>query len=471
VAEFTMPSLGADMDSGTLVEWLVAEGDTVRRGDPIAVVDTDKAAIEVESFDDGVVESFLVEPGTRVAVGTPLARLAPAGAPVPAAHAPVPGPALEPAPAAVIPAPRAPQPPVRIGAPPLRHHAAELGVDLTKVVGTGPHGEVTRSDVDRAAVAAAKAATPGTKPAAAPKKLRVSPYARRLAQELGVDLAEVTDTGPDGVVRADQVRAAAKAPTPAREAKPAVPGGEAKPAAPESAAGPMVPKPGAPGPKATAGAARATIAALMSRAKREIPHYYVATTADLSALTEWLRRSNRDRPVSGRIVPAAAILKATALAAREHPELNGFWVDDGFVPGEDVHLGVAVHVRGGALVAPAIHHAADLDLPAVMAALRDLVGRARAGRLRRAELADPTLTVTDLGDQGVEEVIGVIYPPQVALLGVGRVVERPWAVDGMIGVRPTVRLTLSGDHRATDGASGARFLNTLERLLQHPEEL
>jgi pyruvate dehydrogenase E2 component (dihydrolipoamide acetyltransferase) len=136
-----------------------------------------------------------------------------------------------------------------------------------------------------------------------------------------------------------------------------------------------------------------------------------------------------------------------------------------------VHLGVAVHVRGGALVAPAIHHTADLSLPEVMAALRDLVTRARAGRLRRAELADPTLTVTDLGDQGVEEVIGVIYPPQVALLGVGRIVERPWAVDGLLGVRPVVRLTLSGDHRATDGATGARFLNAVEERLQHPEEL
>jgi pyruvate dehydrogenase E2 component (dihydrolipoamide acetyltransferase) len=435
VAEFTMPSLGADMDSGTLVEWLVAEGDTVHRGDPIAVVDTDKAAIDVESFDDGVVESFLVEPGTRVAVGTPLARLTSAGAPaaVPRA-APATVPAGPPA-TAVIPAPRAPRPPARIGAPPLRHHAAELGVDLTKVVGSGPHGEVTRGDVDRAAKEAK------------PTRVRVSPYARRLAQELGVDLAEIPGTGPDGVVRAEQVRAAA-APAPTRKSKPA-----------------------APERKAEAGASRATIAALMSRAKREIPHYYVATTVDLSGLTEWLRRTNRERPVSGRIVPAAAILKVTALAAREHPELNGFWVDDGFVPGDDVHLGVAVHVRGGALVAPAIHHTADLDLPAVMAALRDLVSRARAGRLRRAELADPTLTVTDLGDQGVEEVIGVIYPPQVALLGVGRVIERPWAVDGMIGVRPTVRLTLSGDHRATDGASGARFLNTVERLLQHPEDL
>lgn len=218
-------------------------------------------------------------------------------------------------------------------------------------------------------------------------------------------------------------------------------------------------------------ATRATIAALMTRAKREIPHYYVASTVDLHELTTWLRRTNRERSVADRIVPAAAILKATARAARENPALNGFWTEAGFVPAEEVHLGVAVRVRDSALVAPAIHHTADLALAELMAALRDLVRRARAGTLRRAELADPTLTVTDLGDQGVEEVIGIIYPPQVALLGVGRIVERPWAVDGMLAVRPTTRLTLSGDHRATDGATGARFLTTVERLLQHPEEL
>lgn len=453
-----MPSLGADMDFGTLSEWLVHEGDTVHRGDPMAVIDTEKSAIEVESFDDGVVETFLVEPGTRVPVGTPLATLAPLGATAPAQR---------------VPAPRVPEPasPKAGAAPPLRHHAAELGVDITEVTGTGPHGGVTRADVDRAAAAmreeatrasaavALETPTPEAVPAA-PSTARVSPYARRLAKELGVDLAVITGTGPGGSVRADDVAAASQPPATETAETPVL---EA-----EQAAAPAAAPPATATPERTA---RATIAALMSRAKREIPHYYVATTVDLAATTEWLRRTNKERSVSERLVPAAVILKATALTAREHPELNGFWVDDRFVPGDDVHLGVAVSVRGGALVAPAIHHTADLDLTELMATLRDLVKRARAGRLRRAEMADPTLTVTDLGDQGVEEVIGVIYPPQVALLGVGRVVERPWAVERMVGVRPTVRLTLSGDHRATDGATGARFLNTLERLLQHPEEL
>lgn len=453
-----MPSLGADMDAGTLVEWLVHEGDTVHRGDPIAVVDTDKSAIEVESFDDGVVEAFLVEPGTRVAVGTPLASLS-AISPEPAAagaRAEAAAKQVAATPPPRIPAPRLPG----TVAPPLRHHATELGVDIASVTGTGPGGSVTRRDVDRAAAEAKAAATVpeaaaaphAVLPAPAPRRARVSPYARRLAEQLGVDLNRVHGTGPGGSVRAEDVRQAATVPE--------APGTKAPPT-------PVAEEPPAPAERS----ARATIAALMSRAKREIPHYYVATTVDLSPATEWLRRTNRERPVSERIVPAAVVLKATALAAREHPELNGFWVDGRFVPGEAVHLGVAVSVRGGALVAPAIHHTADLSLPEVMAALRDLVKRARAGRLRRAELADPTLTVTDLGDQGVEEVIGVIYPPQVALLGVGRIAERPWAADGMIGVRPTVRLTLSGDHRATDGATGARFLNTLERHLLHPEEL
>jgi pyruvate dehydrogenase E2 component (dihydrolipoamide acetyltransferase) len=479
VREFTMPSLGADMDAGTLAEWLVQEGDTVHRGDPIAVVDTEKSAIEVESFDDGVVERFLVEPGTRVPVGTPLARLAPVGA---AAATPL-APAAESEPTSTearVPAPRAPLPRHPGAAPPLRHHAAELGVDIATVVGTGPHGGVTRADVDRAAarmrngdehvgpsptVAPEAPAEPVALAAHAAPGRRASPYARRLAKELGVDLAEVRGTGPGGSVRGEDVAAASRSSAPQR-ARSRQPTAEAVPE--------PVERPGEhPGgePVAARESGRATIAALMSRAKREIPHYYVATTVDLTATTTWLRRTNKERPVSERLVPAAVILKSTALAAREHPELNGFWVDGGFVAGEDVHLGVAVRVRGGALVAPAIHHAADLDLTTLMASLRDLVRRARAGRLRRAEMADPTLTVTDLGDQGVEEVIGVIYPPQVALLGVGRIVERPWAADGMIGARPTVRLTLSGDHRATDGATGARFLNTLEQHLQHPEEL
>ena len=216
---------------------------------------------------------------------------------------------------------------------------------------------------------------------------------------------------------------------------------------------------------------RKSIAAAMSRSKREIPHYYLSTTVDLTRALDWLHEQNRALPVADRLVPAALLLKATALAAEAMPAMNGFWVDDAFQPAPQVHLGLAISLRGGGLVAPALHDAAHLGLPELMAKMRDLVARARAGRLRGSELSDPTLTVTNLGEQGVEAVHGVIYPPQVALVGFGRVTERPWAVDGLIGVRPLTTLTLAGDHRATDGFTGARFLADIDRRLQQPEEL
>jgi pyruvate dehydrogenase E2 component (dihydrolipoamide acetyltransferase) len=198
----------------------------------------------------------------------------------------------------------------------------------------------------------------------------------------------------------------------------------------------------------------------------------VATTIDLGAALSWLRTVNDQRPPAERLLPATLLLKATALATRQVPALNGFWDEvDGFLPSDAVHLGVAVSLRAGGLIAPAIHDADQLTLDELMAALRALVGRVRSGRLRSSEMADPTITVTNLGDQGVDEVHGVIYPPQVALVGFGRIAERPWARDGMLGVRPTVRATLAADHRSSDGLVGARFLATLDRLLQTPEEL
>jgi len=216
---------------------------------------------------------------------------------------------------------------------------------------------------------------------------------------------------------------------------------------------------------------RTVIANLMSRSKREVPHYYLSTTVDLARAMAWLHERNRALDVSHRLVPAALLLKATALAAQATPAMNGFWVDGGFTPGGSVHLGIAISLRGGGLIAPALHDAADLSIEELMAGMRDLVTRARTGRLRGSELSDSTITVTNLGEQGVETVYGVIYPPQVALVGFGRVVERPWAVDGLIGVRPVTTLTLAGDHRATDGFTGARFLADIEQRLQHPEDL
>jgi pyruvate dehydrogenase E2 component (dihydrolipoamide acetyltransferase) len=209
----------------------------------------------------------------------------------------------------------------------------------------------------------------------------------------------------------------------------------------------------------------------MARSKREIPHYYLTQGIDLRAATEWMRETNAGRGVEQRLVPAVLLLKATALAARKVPEVNGFYTDGAFHPSEHVHLGVAVSLRGGGLVAPAIHDADQRSLDDLMASLKDVVSRARAGRLKGSEMSDPTITVTNLGDQGVESVVGVIYPPQVALGGFGRIVERPWAVDGMLAVHPVVTASLAADHRVTDGHRGGLFLAAVDDLLQRPEEL
>jgi pyruvate dehydrogenase E2 component (dihydrolipoamide acetyltransferase) len=449
MAEFTMPSLGADMDEGTLTEWLVGPGDTVAKGDVVAVVETTKSTIEVECFDSGTVSSLLVAPGTTVPVGTPLAVIGPTTEF--SARTAVQQPAM--------PSPRSHPASVRevtggdeaASTPLVKHLARQKDIDLSTVHGSGEGGQITRADVERAA----------SRPR---RRIPASPLARRLAQSLDVDLGRVRGTGRNGTVRADDVRAAAEDRAPRTSSRP--------PAAGSSPAPPVHPSVGSgPAPGARGSITRSAISALMTRANRDIPHYYLSTTIDLAAATTWMLDRNANSPVRERLVPAALMLKSVALAARQVPELNGHWKDDDFVPANDVRLGVAVSLRGGGLAAPALANADRMLLPELMEALRDLVARARRGRLRASETADPTLTVTNLGDQGVETVFGVIYPPQVALVGLGRVVERPVAVDGMLTVHPTVTATLSADHRASDGATGARFLTALDRLLQRPEEL
>jgi pyruvate dehydrogenase E2 component (dihydrolipoamide acetyltransferase) len=389
MGEFLMPSLGADMEAGTLVEWLVKPGDTVKRGDIIAVVETEKGAIEVEVFEAGVVEALLIESGARVPVGTVLATIRAEGAPLEGA--------------------RAPAPPPRPLAP-------------------------------------------------APPRIRVSPLARRRAEELGVDLASVQGTGPGGAITREDVEGAAAIP---RAAPPPVE---------EAAAPPAAPRPERPAADRYA-AMRHAIAAAMARSKREIPHYYLQTFIDMERSLAWLEAENLRRPVSERILYAALLLKAVALAVREVPEVNGFWVDEKFQPAASVHVGVGISLRQGGLVAPAIHDTDKKSMVEVMRDLRDLVGRARSGSFRSSEVSDPTITVTNLGEQGVESVYGIIYPPQVALVGFGKIIERPWAIQGMLTVRPILTATLAADHRASDGHRGGLFLAAIDRLLQEPEKL
>jgi pyruvate dehydrogenase E2 component (dihydrolipoamide acetyltransferase) len=476
VAEFRMPALGADMDEGTVLEWLVKPGDEVRKGDAIAVIDTAKSAIDAESFCTGTVGQLIIGVGQTVPIGTVLATITEPGEgeTAPGVPAVMPAERKEPKRPQRQAAPRKRAPkrgaasenqPAAPVSPLIRRRARELGVDLAKLHGSGREGSVTRADVERAAADQQAISQPvvAQPPARPPKgqlppdraasRRPVTPRARRIAAELGVDLPGVTGTGPDGSVREADVRRSAAA-------------GQAGQLPPAAAAEPI-----ARSAAERTQSMRQAIARLMARSKREIPHYYVSNTVDMTSALSWLRERNRELDVSERLVPAALLLKAAALAARRVPGLNGYWVDDQFSPAGPVHLGLAISLRGGGLLTPAIHNAADLRLDELMTQMRDLVSRARTGRLRSSELTDATITVTNLGDQGVESVFGIIYPPQVALVGFGKIIERPFAAGGLIGARPAVVTTLAADHRATDGYTGARYLTAVSDLLQRPEEL
>jgi pyruvate dehydrogenase E2 component (dihydrolipoamide acetyltransferase) len=375
MSEFRMPSLGADMEYGTLVQWRVKPGDAVKRGDIVALVETQKGLFEVEATEDGTVEALLVEPGTRAPVGAVLAAL-------------------------------------------------------------------------RGAGEAGRAAGP-----LEARRVRASPVARRLAAEKGIDIALVQGSGPGGAITQADVEQW-------------VPITRTPPLAPEAR-----PTPGAaPTPDSErALAMRQAIAAAVSRSKREIPHYYLATDIVLDPALRWLETYNSSRPVRERALPAVLMLKAVAAALVKHPEFNGFWIDGAFRAGSGVHPGIAVSLRGGGLIVPAIRNADQKSVEQLTSEMGDIVTRAREGRLRASDMADATITITNLGDLGVETVFGVIYPPQVALLGFGRITQRAWAENGMVGVRSVVTATLAADHRATDGHRGSLFLAEIARVLQAPE--
>jgi pyruvate dehydrogenase E2 component (dihydrolipoamide acetyltransferase) len=398
-----MPSLGPDMEAGKLVEWLVKPGDHVKRGDIVAVVDTQKGAIEVEIYQSGEIEQLLVDLVSKVPVGTPLARLRTEGE-IAAGISAAPPP---PVPAAVPTVPPAAPPPVQAPVQP---------PPLPIAVGPG-----------------------------AAMHVPASPAARRLAEQHSVDLSTMRGSGPGGAITyADVERDLGKvAPPPEKKRTPGL----------------------------DLAAMRTAIASAMARSKREIPHYYLEHQVDVTACEHWLTEKNASRPPDNRLLIGALAIKAVALAARRFSAFNGFYRNNKFEPSAAVHVGVAIAIRGGGLAAPALHDADQLSLDELMGRMRDLVQRTRAGRIRSSEISDPTITVSSLGERGVEALYGVIYPPQVAIVGFGKVVTRPWVVDGDIGPRSIITITLSGDHRVTDGHAGALFLAEIGKLLQEPDKL
>jgi pyruvate dehydrogenase E2 component (dihydrolipoamide acetyltransferase) len=389
MSEFRMPSLGADMEHGTVVRWLIKPGDQVKRGDIVAEVETQKGVLDVEIFQDGIVSELLVSEGEEADVGAPLAVLNGARE------------------------------------TPVSDELPEESVALEQPV---PELEARPAEV----------------PEAPPLTARVSPAARRLATELDVDLESVQGTGPGGAIGLDDVRSAA---------------GQLPVAEPPAR------------PVGDSAAMKEVIAATMSRSKREIPHYYLGLDIDMMRALDWLTEENRKRSVTDRILYAALLIKAVARAVHSVPEVNGFWIDGEFRPSEAVHVGVAISLRDGGLVAPAIHDTNMKSLSEIMSAMQDLVARARTGKLKASELSDPTITVTSLGERSVDRVYGIIYPPQVAIVGFGQTIERPWNIGGGIGIRPVIHATLSGDHRASVGHRGAIFLRHVHDHLMEPGEL
>jgi pyruvate dehydrogenase E2 component (dihydrolipoamide acetyltransferase) len=378
--EFRMPSLGADMEHGVLREWRKQPGDVVRKGDIIADVETQKGIIEVEIFEDGVIGQLLVKEDEKVPVGTVMAL---------------------------------------------------IQTDVPLAAEKPETMEIEQ-------VPAAKKSVIRPAP-----RVRISPLAKRIAEEKGIDPLTVKGSGEDGAITKADI---------------------------ENAAGAADIRSAVPSYTGASKGMRAAVAAAMSRSNREIPHYYLEIKADMSKALDMLATMNVDLPVQKRVLPVALFIKAVANALREVPELNAVWENE-LVLKKNINVGLVISLRGGGIMVPSIHEA-DRKSPAeIMEALSELTIRARVMKLRSSELSETTVTVTSLGDNGAEAVSGMIYPPQVALIGFGAISEQAWAENSGLFVRPVARITLAADHRASDGHTGSRLLEHIRRQLLEPWKL
>lgn len=382
-----MPSLGADMESGFLREWKVKPGDRVKRGDIIAEVETQKGIIDIEVFDEGIVGELLIKVDEKVPVGVLMTHI------------------------------------LSLQEEKITQPKIAIEKEISPVVEMKPIEE--------------KISFPP-----AEHHIRASPLAKRIAAEKKIDLSKIKGSGPDGEIsRADVEKAAV-----------------------DQAMSKAVPE------KSATDNIRMAVAAAMSKSNREVPHYYLQTKVDMSRALTWLAEANKQRLVKDRFLPVVLLIKAVAKALLDVPDLNAWW-ENGLQRKKDIHVGFVVSLRTGGVIVPAIHDVEKKSLDELMKMLSDIIPRARGLKLRSSELADSTITVTNLGEGAVETVYGVIYPPQVALVGFGGITEQPWAENGMLGVKPVLTISLSADHRATDGNIGNQFLISLKNYLGQPEKL
>lgn len=413
--EFLMPSLGADMEDGTLVEWRKKPGDPVSRGDIIAEVDTQKGLIEIEVFEEGTIAEFLIREGEKVPVGTPMALI------------------------------KTEKAEAEEGKEEKQKEEKEPEPEVQKPTEEEPALQPTEEHIQKETLL-----QPAT------KRIKATPLAKRIAEENKIDLSLITGTGENGAITKDDVNRVMMEKAAVRPAE--------KPS--EELIKEKIPEKAVESGEAV----RLAVAAAMSRSNREIPHYYLEKKIDMSTALSWLKEVNKERPVRDRLLPAALLIKAVASALDEVPSLNAIW-EDGLRLKNEINIGFVVSLRSGGVMVPAISNADLKSIPEIMETLNDLIPRARTMKLRSSEIGSSTVTLTSLGEGGADAVFGVIYPPQVAIIGFGGITEQPWPEKGMLGLRPVITATLAGDHRANDGLTGSRFLTSLNKHLQNPETL
>jgi pyruvate dehydrogenase E2 component (dihydrolipoamide acetyltransferase) len=426
-----MPALEMAQETGKVVHWLKRAGETVRKGEPIVEIETDKVTVEIEAPASGVLREITANEGDVVPVGRTIALIVAAGEAAGAgAAAPV-----TPAASASTPGARAADGRSTAKASPLARRIAEQhGVDLARV--STPSGRIEKADV-LAYVESRKSAAAANGRA---RLVAASPKARRLAAERGLDITALPGSGPGGAVLADDVPAAPR------------------PAAPTVAG---TPRESAP----SVGTVWRIMAERMTTSWTTAPHFYLVREVNVTRLASWLDQARKQ--TGAHVTYTDLLIKLVAAALARHPRVNASWKDGTITQNTEINVGLAVAIDDG-LVVPVVHRADALRLPELAARRADLVGRAQAGKLRPADIQGGGFTISNLGMFGVDAFAAIVNPPQAAILAVGRIADRVVALKGQPVVQPTLVLTLSCDHRALDGARAAQFLGTLADLIEEP---
>ena len=466
-----MPALSPTMTEGNLARWLKKEGDSVASGDVLAEIETDKATMEVEAADDGVLGKILVPDGTEgVKVNDVIGLLLEEGEdegalqragngggepakPAAAKEQPTT------APEAAKPAPAKPEPSGgdKAATPLARRMAGQAGIDLSGLRGTGAHGKVTRADVETAIGGGTRAAPPG-QGAAKGDRIFASPLARRLAAEQGLDLASLSGSGPEGrIVKAD-IESARTAPRPAAAAAPA------------AARAPMpaiAPEPTAESEVVAMSTMRKVIAERMTASKQQVPHFYLTVDCEIDELLR-VRKALNERNESIRLSVNDFIIRACALALLEVPQANVAYEGPGKMRRyRTADISVAVALDEG-LITPIVRGAEKKGLAQISSEMKALAEKARAGKLKPEEYQGGSFSISNLGMFGIKQFDAVINQPQACILAVGAGEQRPVAKDGQLAIATVMSCTLSVDHRAVDGATGARLLVAIKRLIEYP---